>query len=165
MKKRRLHAVGTFALAIVMLACQSGLIPGFKAGFSATKPFIATLVTQGVITQAKADAAIRDVDDSLTFASDAQGCVGAAGDSRPAKAQCYLTLATNLRTVLQRHNIGGSPQLDRIAQIAQAAILAFEAYNARVSSDSMSRAQVDPDALLEAELKAVRADLKALTGK
>lgn len=160
-----------FILAVCILsqvACGGSLVSSFKAGFAATKPFIQTLVTQGVITQAKADAAILDVDDSLNFASTAQVCLSAAGSHKGAKAQCYLTLANNLRTVLQRHNIGGSPQLDRVAVIVEAAIAAFQAYNNRVISpanQARSSSRIDADAQLEADLKAVRADLKALTGK
>jgi hypothetical protein len=156
-----------FILTVCMLsqaACGGGLIDSFKAGFGATKPFIQTLVSQGVIDQAKADAAIADIDDSLNFASVAQACVEAAGSSKPVKAQCYLTLANNLRTVLQRHNIGGSPQLDRIAVIAAAAIVAFEAYNSRVTSTAKGM-RADPDKQLEADMKAVKRDLDALTGK
>jgi len=157
-----------FILAVCMLsqvACGGSLISSFKAGFAATKPFIQTLVSQGVISQSKADAAIADVDSSLDFASVAQTCLSAAGSDKGAKAQCYLTLANNLRTILARHNIGGSPQLDRIATIAEAAILAFQAYFNRVNSRSVSRNQVDPDKQLEADMKAVKRDLDALTGK
>jgi hypothetical protein len=157
-----------FILTVCILsqvACGSNLIASFKAGFAATKPFIQTLVSQGVISQAKADAAIADVDSSLDFASVAQTCLSAAASDRGAKAQCYLTLANNLRTILARHNIGGSPQLDRIATIAESAILAFQAYFNRVNSRAVGRNAVDADKQLEADLKAVRADLKALTGK
>lgn len=164
--KRSIMATTLAVCILFQVACGPNLIAGFKAGFAATKPFVQTLVSQGVISQAKADAAIADVDSSLDFASTAQACLSGASD-KPAKAQCYLTLANNLRTVLERHNIGGSPQLDRIATIAEAAILAFQNYFNRVVPRPGVRAssKVDPDAQLKADLEAVRADLKALTGK
>lgn len=165
MKMKKTYA---FILAVCILsqvACGGSLISSFKAGFAATKPFVQTLVSQGVISQVKADAAIRDIDDGINFASVAQVCISAAGSSRASKAKCYLTLATNLRTILQRHNIGGSVQLDRVAAIVEAAILAFEAYTSRVVNESVSSDGVDADKQLETDMKKVRADLKALTGE
>lgn len=165
---RRVGLAAIVIAALFFSACDPNLIGSFRAGFGATKPFIQTLVSQGVISQAKADSAIKDVDDGLDFAAAAQTCESAAGNSKPAKAQCYLTLANNLRSILERHNIGGSPQLDRIAAIAQAAVAAFEAYHRSVNATSRSVAEtagIDPDKQLQEDLKAVKKDLKALTGK
>lgn len=162
---KRLLLSGTLVTAIVMeIACSGGLISGFKAGFAATKPFVQTLVTQQVISQAKADAVTRDVDDSIAFATTAQQCVNSAAD-KSAKATCILNLANSLRTVLQRHNIGGSPRLDQIAVIVRAAISAFQAYFDRVSNPSMGimAGGADPDKQLEVEMKAINARFKAAT--
>lgn len=167
--RRIMKGISVIVLCAILAAC--GLLDSIRSGWAGTKPFISTLVTQQVISQAKADAAIKDVDDTLTKADVAEQCVsdipsGISGNERKVKkGACYFQFAQDFRAILARHNIGGSVQLDRIAAIGQGFILALEQYFHRVSGTGPESAQSgDPDKELETAIKTRKAELKALTG-
>lgn len=167
--RRTARIGGALTLCIVLAGC--GLLDSIRSGWAGTKPFVQTLVAQQVITQAKADAAIKDVDDTLAKADVAEQCVndipgGLSGNERKVKkAGCYFQLAQDFRAILARHNIGGSVQLDRIAAIGQGFILALEQYFHRVNGTGPESAQSgDPDKQLEDAVKTRKAELKAITG-
>lgn len=169
MKRIRLFAIT--ALLVFTLAC-GGLLDNIQSGWRAVKPFSQTLVAQGVITQAKADVVIRDVDDTLAAGDAAEQCISgipsdiSKSERRVRKAQCYYNFAITFRIILQRHNIGGSPQLDRIAAIGQGFILALEEYYRRVTGDStptFAAMSVDAEKKLKSDLDAKLAELKAAT--
>lgn len=154
-----------------MLTC-GGLLASIRSGWASTKPFIQNLASQGVISQAKADLAIRDVDDILVAGTVAEQCVNSitssGNEKKIAKARCYFTFAQSFRVILQRHNIGGSAQLDKIALIGESFIVALEEYFRRATAKpgEVSAQDVsDPDKTLESEIKRQREELKAITGK
>lgn len=126
--------VEVLALSLILTACSGGALRGFRVGLNVTLPFVAQLVTEGVISQTVASAVTTDVSDGIDAAVICDKCLKAipseiTGKSRQlAKSKCYVSLAINLRAILDRHNIGGAEQLDRIARIINAGILAFEEY-------------------------------------
>lgn len=162
----------TISLCLLLSAC-SGLLDGIRSGWAGVKPFVQVLVTQQVITQEKANAAIRDIDDVLIKAGDAEQCIknitSEGNAKKVAKAQCYYTFAQDFRAILARHNIGGNPRLDQIAAIGQGFIMALEEYFHRVTGGPRARGMAtpvaDPDKALEDAIKARREELKAITGK
>lgn len=169
-RQRITRTIFTIALCVLLAGC--GLLGSIRSGWSGTRPFIQTLVTQQVITQEKATAAIRDVDDVLAQADVAERCVdsitSSGNEKKVAKAHCYFTFAQSFRTVLARHNIGGSPRLDQIAAIGEGFIIALEEYFHRVTSPAQMTqggGTSDPDKLLEAAVKSRRTELRAITGK
>lgn len=148
----------------------SGLIKAFRAGFAASKPAIQSLVP-GTISQAKADVVVRDVDDGITAAERGEQCIKSIVETGPQKrigqARCYLALASDLRAILARHNIGGSSRLDQIASLIEAAIAAFEEFNRAVTFGSMASPPSEDagkaaEKVLEEKLKDVERRLKAL---
>lgn len=172
--RRTVRAAGVLTLCFLIVGC--GLLDSIRSGWAGTKPFVQTLVTQGVITQAKADTAIRDVDDTLAQADVAEQCVdnitSSGNEKKVAKAKCYYAFAQSFRAILARHNIGGSAQLDRIAAIGEGFILALEQYFHRVTrpgeatvAQGEADTVTDADKALEAAVKKQRAELKAITGK
>lgn len=135
--------------ALFAAGCSPNLATGFKIGLAASKPFVQSLVTSGVLTQGAADTATHDLGDGIDSATRGQNCLKLAKTSatgparRVANGRCYFTLAQELRVILARHGFAGAPQLDQIATIVQGAIEAFEAYNqAVVSSPPATRGRV-----------------------
>lgn len=125
---------------VIALTLILSLLTQCCGGFSETKEFRLTaigfkVVVQGlvpnVLTQAKADIIKRDFDDSANATIRADTCLaGATGDQKEIKrAQCFLTLANDLRVILAHHHIAGHPTLDMIAEIIQAAIDAFREFH------------------------------------
>lgn len=171
---RRLSKLAiTAVLVLAITACgASDLIKGFRVGFSASKPAIQSLVP-ATISQAKADTVVRDVDAGITAAERGEQCIKAIVETGPQKrveqARCYVELANDLRVILARHNIGGSPILNQIASLVQAAISAFEEFNRSVTPSGRS-ASLPNEAVAKAaeqklkdKLKVIERDLKALT--
>lgn len=157
-------------LSLISTIACGGLLDSIRSGWAGTKPFIQSLVAAGTISQAKADAAIRDVDDTLAKADIAEQCVDAIPSDlnktarKIAKGKCYFEFAQNFRMILGRHNIGGSPMLDRIALIGEGFIVALEQYFRRVSgSATLAEAVSDPDEALEDDIDAHLKELKAAT--
>lgn len=165
---KRLIAICT--LAILLTGCGS-LIQNFRAGFAATKPIVQSLVP-GTISQAKADVVIRDVDAGITAAEHGEQCIKSIVETGPQKriqqARCYLALASELRVILGRHNIGGSSRLDQIASLVEAAIAAFEEFNRAITPSGRAASLPSEEKgkaaekTLEAKLKDVERQLKAL---
>ena len=159
----RLAIVAPLVAALLMTACAGdSLIPPFRAAFAASKPFVQSLVTSGTITQEKADAATADIQSGVDIFDHGATCVNgitATGRAKTvAKAQCYYNSAQEVRTVLDRHNIQGAPFLDRVSEVAQGAILAFETYYASVTSKQPSTAAAGDST---APVKAVNRDKEA----
>lgn len=167
--KRKTTLTTLLLLCSITLAC-GGLLDSIRSGWAGTKPFIQSLVSTGVISQVKADAAIRDVDDTLAKADIAEQCVNAIPSDlnktarKIAKGKCYFEFAQNFRMILGRRNIGGSPMLDKIALIGEGFIAALEQYFRRVSgSATMAEVVSDPDEALEDDIEAHLKELKAAT--
>lgn len=172
MNRRTTHTIVIIVLCVLVTGC--GLLDNIRSGWAGTKPFISTLVTQQVITQEKATAAIRDVDDVLVQADVAERCVksitSSGNEKKIAKAHCYFAFAQSFRMVLARHNIGGSARLDQIAAIGEGFIMALEEYFRRVTNPPQVRAgssgsPPDPDNRLKKEVDEKLKELKAITGK
>lgn len=166
-RQRITRTIVALALCVVIAGC--GLLDNIRSGWAGTKPFIQTLVTQQVITQEKANAAIRDVDDTLVQADVAERCVKSitsdGNAKKVAKAHCYFSFAQSFRVILARRNIGGNARLDQIAAIGEGFILALEEYFRRVTASGRVADAGNPDKALEDAVKARRAELKAITGK
>ena len=159
--------------AILVSGCGSNLITTFRVAVASSRPFINSLVNSGVITQEKANSVLADINAGIDVASRGETCVkgitGSGNDSKVAKAKCYFALAQDLRGILARHNIGGNAKLDQIASIVEGAIAAFEEYFRSVTGTQNSitaggRAE-DPDKTLEAKMKSMQAQMKAVTGQ
>lgn len=162
----------TLCLSVFLAAC-GGLLSSVQSGWAATKPFIQNLAAQGVISQAKADAAILDVDGTLAAGRTAERCVAdipadVTGNAKKvAKGHCYFAFAQSFRAILARHNIGGSPALDKFALIGEGFILALEEYFRSVTSAHAEGTGTvgDPDKRMESAMKEKLKELKAITGK
>lgn len=125
--------------SFLLMSCGgSNLIAGFRVAFAASKPFVQSLVSSGALTQARADAATKDIDDGIAAAARAETCdkaITVTGSAkRVAEGKCYFALAQDLRGILARHNIGNNPRLDQIAAIASGAIEAFEQFFTTVTT-------------------------------
>ncbi len=162
----------------VMVACSAALLSSARIGLNVSRPFVQQLVIERVIPQEKADIVISDVSDGLDKADACDRCLKAIKETgkakKVAKGQCYFQLAQDWRAILQRNNIGGVPQLDRVANIIQAGISALEEYFRAVNSadappgmksvsDVKRAEETDPDKDLEKALKRMRDDLKDAT--
>lgn len=172
--KSRITAI---SLTLVFITgCSSGLIKTFRIGLSVAPPFVASLVAEGVITQAVASIVTADISDLINAAVNGDRCLKAItvtnGAKQAAKAKCYLALAVNLRSILSRHNIGGVDRLSSIARIIEAGIAAFEEYSRDISgegsADIASRAGSistgeDPDEKLKRSIQQFKKDLREAT--
>jgi len=166
-------------ILLLITACGPALLVS-RAILAGSHPFIQSLVTAKKITQEQADTAWRDVSEGIDgfVAADAQLKLIPKTDAKNLRrvktAQVYKDLALKLRTILERHNIAGSPDLDQIATIVQGAIDALEEYYRAVSgagdvAQGMSSAAADQvsngadtDAKFEASMKEMKAKLKAV---
>lgn len=168
--------VASVALSLVLLtACSGGLLRGFRVGMNVTLPFVAQLVTEGVISQTIANAVTGDIKDGIDGAVSCDKCLKAiasnvVGKSRQvAKAKCYVALAGDLRAILNRHNIGGVEQLDRIARIISAGISAFEEYARDINAAESSKGRAEsmstenPEKKLKDAIKAFKEQLREAT--
>jgi hypothetical protein len=133
--------LGALVLSVVLLsACNDTLLTSFKIGIAASRPFVSSLISSGVIGQSQADSIFADLDSGVSALDRGDTCIKAIpkdtakGPKRIAKGKCYFQAAQDLRVILEHHNIGGNPTLDKIATIVSGAIEAFEAYFNSVSS-------------------------------
>jgi len=173
MINRRFLIAPALALVLTLTACSGGLLTGFRVGMRVTLPFVATLVTEGVISQAIADAVTGDINDGIDAAVNCDQCLKAIPSSvtgaakQAAKAKCYLGLASALRSILNRHHIEGVEQLNRIARIIEAGISAFEEYARNVGPEaSKARTEsmsADPDKTLKDAIQKMKEDLRDAT--
>jgi hypothetical protein len=162
----------TLSLILLTGCAGGGLLKGFRAGVASSKPFVQSLVTEGVISQERADKVTRDLEDGIDSAIECEGCLKAitveGSAKQVAKAKCYFALAQSLRVILARNNIGGVPQLDRIANIIQAGIAAFEEYYRQVETPAFAM-RGDPalsgdlDKELERAINEMKRELKEAT--
>lgn len=172
-------------LSLVLLAgCSNGVLRTFRVGASATLPFVAALAAENVITQAVAGAVTADINDGIDAAVNCDRCLKAIPSSvqgtakQAAKAKCYVGLASSLRSILNRHNIGGVEQLERIARIIEAGIGAFEEYardvgqehlvasapKAKVGAESQMKTDADdPDKTLKDAVNKMKDDMREAT--
>ena len=178
---KRFLIAPVLALVLTVAACTNGLLRSFRAGMAATPPFVAVLVAEGVISQSVANAVTADVNEGIDAAVACDRCLkaipaSAAGTAKQAaKAKCYVGLAGNLRSILNRHNIGGVEQLERIARIIESGIGAFEEYARDVGQESLVAAvprrrgvaksvkSENPDKTLEQSIKQMKDDLREAT--
>lgn len=166
MKQRKL-ILAPVILALLLSGC--GLLDDFKAGWGVGKPLIQAAADQKLITQERADAAKRDVDEGLDKASIADKCDDISSDvtdnaRKVAKGRCYFTLAKDLRVILARHNLGGTATLDRFVGLADALIAALEGYYHQVTNAAQGivASGVDPDKELQRKIEELKVKLKAI---
>lgn len=171
---------GLILCVLFFVGCDS-LIGGFKAAFNASKTIVQSLVDTHVVTQTQANSVTTDIGDGVNAASRGEQCIKTIPASvtgnpkRVEKAKCYLQVGTDLRAVLERHNLTGNDWFDRIRLIAEGAIAAFEGYYSSVvpSATGLSTIEssagadrvaksVDADAELDLKLKDLTRQLKAL---
>lgn len=166
-------------IVLLMTGCGSALLVS-RAILAGSRPFLQSLVTAKKITQEQADTTWHDVSEGVDdfAAADAQLKLIPKTDAKNLrqikKAQVYKDLAFKLRTILERHNIGGSPELDQIGTIVQGAIDALEEYYRAVTgagdtAQGMSSAAADQvskgadaDAKLKAAMEEMKTKLKAV---
>jgi len=166
------NKVLALALSLVLLtACSGGVLTGFRVGMRVTLPFVATLVTEGVISQSVANAVTGDINDGINAAVDCDNCLKAIPSSvtgtakQAAKAKCYLGLSSALRSILNRHNLQGVEQLSRIARIIEAGIAAFEEYARDVGPESRAESApaTNPDETLKKAIQKMKEEMREAT--
>lgn len=175
MNRRNLLLAPVLAVCLLLSGCAS-LLQNFRMGISAAKPFVGSLVTSGLISQSIATDVTADLDDGINTALTGEQClksISATGaEKNVAKGKCYFTVSQGLRSILNRHHIGGVKALDQLAEIIQGAINAFEQYYATVNPSKAVRGAAnsdtatpagDPDKTLEDTLKRRMEELKKLT--
>lgn len=167
--------LGALLLSSVLLLSACGgdaIITSLRVGVAFSRPIVQSLVDTHVIPESKATAVLGDVTDGLAYSSQAEAAIKQLSPSltkeekRIAKARIYFALAQNLRTVLNRHNIGGQETLDKIATIFSGVITALEEYYRQVVPQpgvaARAASGVDPDKQLEQALKNAERQMKAL---
>lgn len=162
------------SLCLTMAGCSAGLMRAFRVGLSPAPAFVASLVAEGVITQAVASIVTADINDIINAAVNGDRCLKAIPSSvtgkpkQAAKAKCYVALAGDLKGILARHNIGGVEQLSRIARIIEAGIAAFEEYSRDIGEGAMAESMStkpaeNPDKKLEKSIKQFKGELREAT--
>lgn len=165
---RRTLKITPLVLAVLLASCGGFSIAALRSASSSVNAFLPTLVTQQVITQAKANMVEADVNNIVAAIEkcdrDIKAITVTGNAKKIAKARAYKALATSVRAVLATRNIGGSTQLDRISAIFDGAALALEIYfNSVTGTGPESSVSSNPDKELEDKLKQAKKDLEEAT--
>lgn len=169
----RCGALLSLVLCVLLMAGCIDWTTGLQIAIDSSTPFVQSLVQTGKITQAQADKAVgslRDSAKSIGRGIDCAKAITLTGKAKTiAKAQCYLTTATELRAILARNDLlGVHPELDRIAIIVQGAITALEDYFNAVNGTGTAAAvtngaPTDPEKQLKHAIEELTKQTKALS--